>query len=159
MSDQRHRHSNLSSFRAVVPPGTVEPGFVELLARRHHRPRPHYWDNTLVPVDDRAVSEWRSPRTAGERPRSVSNLPYWAAASATHRRQFSIDQRLTVEAIPELGNYPFDVRQHDVVCRRQAGARRARYERRASPIKEKRQKSARGRVCCSPGRSAARAHG
>jgi hypothetical protein len=26
MSDQRHRHSNLSGFRAVVPPGTVSPG-------------------------------------------------------------------------------------------------------------------------------------
>jgi hypothetical protein len=26
MSDQRHRHSILSGFRAVVPPGTVSPG-------------------------------------------------------------------------------------------------------------------------------------
>ena len=67
MSDQRHWHSNLSGFRAAVPPGTVEPGIVELPARRHQRPRPHYWDNTLVPGDDLAVRGWRSPRTTDGR--------------------------------------------------------------------------------------------
>jgi hypothetical protein len=68
MSDQRHRHSILSGFRAVVPPGTVEPGIVEPLLRRHQRPRPHYWDNTLAPGDDRAVRGGGRPERLAGRP-------------------------------------------------------------------------------------------